>query len=87
MRAPLLVPDTKRADDMLRRFQATSSHMAILVDEYGGTAELVTMEDIVEEIVGEIADRYDSGESPRSPRWGRWVPRQRPAPRWTSSRT
>ncbi len=62
MRAPLLVPDTKRADDMLRRFQATSSHMAILVDEYGGTAGLVTMEDIVEEIVGEIADEYDSGE-------------------------
>ncbi len=62
MRPPLLIPDTKRADDMLRRFQATSSHMAILVDEYGGTAGLVTMEDIVEEVVGEIADEYDAGE-------------------------
>ncbi|MFI0433185.1 MAG: hemolysin family protein [Candidatus Nanopelagicales bacterium] len=62
MRAPLLVPDTKRADDMLRKFQATSSHMAILVDEYGGTAGLVTVEDIVEEIVGEIADEHDAGQ-------------------------
>lgn len=62
MRQPMLVPDTKRAADMLREFQATRTHLAVLVDEYGGTAGLLTVEDIVEEIVGEISDEYDADE-------------------------
>lgn len=64
MRAAVLVPDSKRADEMLHQFQTTRTHMAILVDEYGGTAGLVTVEDILEEIVGEISDEYDQGEIP-----------------------
>jgi CBS domain containing-hemolysin-like protein len=59
MRPPTFVPDSKPVDELLKEMQLTSSHIAILVDEYGGTAGLVTMEDLVEEIVGEIADEYD----------------------------
>jgi CBS domain containing-hemolysin-like protein len=59
MRPPIFVPDSKPVDELLKEMQLTSSHIAILVDEYGGTAGLVTMEDLVEEIVGEIADEYD----------------------------
>ncbi len=62
MRPAMLVPDSKRADDLLREFQASRTHLAILVDEYGGTAGLVTAEDILEEIVGEIVDEYDTAE-------------------------
>ena len=62
MRPALLMPDTKRADDLLAVFQATRTHLAVLVDEYGGTAGLVTVEDILEEIVGEIVDEYDADE-------------------------
>ena len=62
MRPAMLVPDSKRADDLLREFQASRTHLAILVDEYGGTAGLVTVEDILEEIVGEITDEYDAAE-------------------------
>ena len=62
MRPAMLVPDSKRADDLLREFQASRTHLAILVDEYGGTAGLVTVEDILEEIVGEIVDEYDTAE-------------------------
>lgn len=62
MRQPMLVPDTKRVADMLREFQATRTHLAVLVDEYGGTAGLLTVEDILEEIVGEISDEYDADE-------------------------
>jgi putative hemolysin len=54
------VPETKMIDDLLREFQQTRSHMAIVVDEYGGTAGLATLEDLLEEIVGEIQDEYDS---------------------------
>ncbi|OUZ07255.1 hypothetical protein BHE97_17270 [Aeromicrobium sp. PE09-221] len=54
------VPDTKKADDLLREMQASRTHVAIVVDEYGGTAGMVTIEDILEEIVGEITDEYDS---------------------------
>lgn len=60
MRAPYFVPDSKPADALLREMQAARVHMAIVVDEYGGTAGLVTIEDILEEIVGEIADEYDT---------------------------
>ena len=64
MRQAHFVPDSKRADDLLRDLQASRVHMAIVVDEYGGTAGLVTIEDILEEIVGEIADEYDTAEIP-----------------------
>ena len=63
MRPCLFVPDSKKAADLLREMQAGRTHVAIVVDEYGGTAGMVTIEDIVEEIVGEIADEYDT-ESP-----------------------
>ena len=53
-------PDTKPADDLLREMQTNREHMAIVVDEFGGTAGLLTIEDILEEIVGEIADEYDT---------------------------
>ncbi|MBU0518484.1 hemolysin family protein [bacterium] len=53
------VPEGKKIDDLLRQFQGEKSHMAIVVDEYGGTAGLVTLEDVLEEIVGEIQDEYD----------------------------
>ncbi len=60
MRVPYFVPDSKPADALLREMQSARVHMAIVVDEYGGTAGLVTIEDILEEIVGEIADEYDT---------------------------
>jgi CBS domain containing-hemolysin-like protein len=59
LRPPLLVPETKRIDDLLQEFRAKRVHMAIVLDEYGGTAGLVTIEDVIEEIVGEIQDEYD----------------------------
>jgi Mg2+/Co2+ transporter CorC len=58
-RAPLFVPESKPVDDLLRQLQEQTTHIAIVVDEYGGVAGLVTMEDVIEEIVGEIADEYD----------------------------
>ncbi|KQY58809.1 hypothetical protein ASD11_04020 [Aeromicrobium sp. Root495] len=60
MRPCLFVPDTKPADDLLREMQLQRTHVAVVVDEYGGTAGLVTIEDILEEIVGEITDEYDT---------------------------
>lgn len=60
MRPAFFVPDSKEADELLRDMQAARVHMAIVVDEYGGTAGLVTIEDILEEIVGEIDDEYDT---------------------------
>lgn len=60
MRACLFVPDSKKAGDLLREMQAAHMHVAIVVDEFGGTAGMVTIEDILEEIVGEIADEYDT---------------------------
>jgi CBS domain containing-hemolysin-like protein len=64
MRPPAFVPDSKRVDELLKEMQAQRKHMAIVVDEYGGTAGVVTIEDILEEIVGEIADEYDLEEVP-----------------------
>jgi CBS domain containing-hemolysin-like protein len=64
MREAVFVPESKPIDDLLREMQAGRTHMAVVVDEYGGTAGLVTIEDIVEEIVGEIADEYDVAERP-----------------------
>jgi CBS domain containing-hemolysin-like protein len=64
MRPVLWVPDSKPADDLLREMQQSRRHVAIVVDEYGGTAGLVTIEDILEEIVGEITDEFDRGETP-----------------------
>ena len=59
MRPPLLVPETKLLDELLAEFKALRVHMAIVLDEYGGTAGIVTIEDLLEEIVGEIEDEYD----------------------------
>ncbi|MFN3761927.1 MAG: hemolysin family protein, partial [Anaerolineae bacterium] len=62
LRPAYFVPETKKVDDLLREMQQRRIHMAIVVDEYGGTAGLVTVEDILEEIVGEIQDEYDVEE-------------------------
>src|SRR4051794_1210426 len=64
MRPAVFVPDSKRIDELLKEMQRTRNHMAIVVDEYGGTAGVVTIEGILEEIVGEITDEYDAEEVP-----------------------
>jgi magnesium and cobalt transporter len=64
MRPAAFVPETKRVADLLREFQQRRFQLAIVVDEYGGTAGLVTVEDVVEELVGEIRDEYDSEADP-----------------------
>lgn len=58
-RPALFVPESQKADDLLRRMQREANHLAMVVDEYGGIAGLVTMEDVIEELVGDIADEYD----------------------------
>jgi putative hemolysin len=62
LRTPLFVPESISVDDLLQNFQRRKVHIAIVLDEYGGTAGLVTIEDLIEEIVGEIQDEYDTEE-------------------------
>jgi CBS domain containing-hemolysin-like protein len=64
MRPAFFVPDSRSADELLREMQGSRTHISIVVDEYGGVAGLVTIEDILEEIVGEIADEYDAETGP-----------------------
>lgn len=59
MREPFFVPENKKLDDLLKEFQSKKSHLAIVVDEYGGTSGLVSLEDVIEEIVGDISDEFD----------------------------
>ncbi len=63
VRPVMFVPETKKIDEMLREFQEQKTHLAIVVDEYGGTSGMVTLEDVLEEIVGEIEDEYDTEET------------------------
>lgn len=62
LRSPFFVPETKKLDDLLKEFQKRKQHLAMVVDEYGGISGLVTIEDLLEEIVGEIIDEYDQDE-------------------------
>ncbi|MFN5921275.1 MAG: transporter associated domain-containing protein, partial [Bacteroidota bacterium] len=62
VRKPYFVPESKKIDDLLKEFQSKRVHMAIVIDEYGGTSGIATMEDILEEIFGEIQDEFDEDE-------------------------
>ncbi len=62
LRTPYFIPETKKISQLLRELRDRKSHMAIVIDEYGGTAGLVTIEDIIEEIIGEIHDEHDADE-------------------------
>jgi CBS domain containing-hemolysin-like protein len=75
MRQPYYVPETKRIDDLLRELQRGRIHLAVVVDEYGGSTGIVTLEDILEEIVGEIHDEHDRAAAPieRLPDGSYWV--------------
>ncbi len=59
LRTPYFVPETKKLNDLLKEFQSEKTHLAVVVDEYGGTSGIITMEDVIEEIVGDITDEYD----------------------------
>jgi CBS domain containing-hemolysin-like protein len=63
LRPPYFVPETKKINDLLKEFQTKKIHMAVVIDEYGGTSGIVTLEDILEEIVGEITDESDDDQS------------------------
>src|SRR6185295_19292482 len=70
----LYTPETKKISQLLQEFRKRQTHMAVVVDEYGGTAGIVTIEDILEEIVGEIADEYDDETALfRSAGKGAWI--------------
>ena len=62
MRSAYYIPESKKIDEVLDEFRAKRIHMAVVIDEYGGTAGLVTLEDVIEEIVGEIEDEFDAEE-------------------------
>lgn len=62
LREPFFVPESKKIDDLLRQFQETKIHIAIVADEYGGTSGIVTLEDVIEEIIGEISDEFDDDD-------------------------
>lgn len=63
MRKPYMVPETKNIDHLLKELKSTKNHMAILIDEYGGFSGIVTLEDLIEEVIGEISDEYDDNYS------------------------
>jgi magnesium and cobalt transporter len=63
VRPPYFIPETKKISEVLKDLRGNKSHMAIVIDEYGGTAGILTLEDIIEEIIGEIVDEYDAEES------------------------
>src|SRR5262249_22670578 len=63
LRAAIVVPETKPLDELMGEFRATSNHLAIVIDEYGSLAGIVTLEDVVEEVFGEIGDEFDRPES------------------------
>jgi CBS domain containing-hemolysin-like protein len=63
MRPPYFVPETKKINDLLKEFQTRRIHMAVVIDEYGGTSGIITLEDILEEIVGEITDESDEDQA------------------------
>ena len=62
IRSPYYVPETKKISDLLEEFQTQKNHMAIVVDEYGGTSGIITMEDVLEEIIGDISEELDEEE-------------------------
>ncbi len=62
VREPFFVPENKKLDDLLKEFQEMKNHLAIVVDEYGGTSGIVTLEDVIEEIVGDISDEFDDSD-------------------------
>ena len=69
MRPPLFVPGTREVEDVLADMKRLKTHLAVVLDEYGGTAGLVTMEDLLEEIVGPIYDEYDPQDGPLPAGW------------------
>ena len=71
LRPAHFVPETKRVSDLMREMQAEKFHLAVVVNEYGGTAGLVTLEDLIEELVGEIVDEFDVEEAAGRAAWAR----------------